>query len=642
MIDIYDALWAPRLIINEAVGIIKNRIDHKIHRKVHLPMTGHKEEHLYPRPSLRRERYVSLNGDWDFAPDCPYEGDAANDMFTETARVPFPIEAPLSGLDPYDLHTEFGYRRNIKITDDMLKDRLILHFGAVDQECRIFVNGIPAGEHEGGYLPFSFDITDLVNAGTDNEITIKVRDSLNTKYPYGKQTKSPEGMWYTQVSGIWQTVWLETVPKSRVDNVACRYLEGDEDGNVEINISGTAGKYRMTLYRPVILNGRYPEDEKVCRDIPGDSEVLKEAELNNGRNVIRINNNTLELWSPDRPYIYRMRIRTDEDDVMTYMTLRTVSVEEINGRMRICLNHEPVFLHGVLDQGYFSDGIYTPVSDRYYEDDIRNMKELGFNVLRKHIKIEPERFYYECDRIGMLVFQDMVNNGEYSFAKHTAMPTFAGQWKDDKDIPVPDDVKDFFIRHSIDTVRHLKRFGCIIYYTVFNEGWGQFESIRVTELIRAEDPDRIYDGASGWFKQSDYNADVDSDHFYYHKIKPHHWSRAVIISECGGFTRLIQDHSYCPDKAYGYGDCKSEEALTQRIFKMYDDEVIPNMRHGICGCIYTQVSDVETESNGLYTYDREICKVNRDRMKELAFKLNKAYEYINEPRKTAYKNGGMK
>ncbi|MCR5356722.1 MAG: glycoside hydrolase family 2 [Lachnospiraceae bacterium] len=628
MIDLYDALWAPRLIVNEAVGIIKNSIDHKVHRKVHLPMSRHAEEHLYPRPRLRRDSYICLNGEWDFAPKCPYGGEIRDDMFTDTINVPYPVEAVLSGIDPYDVSTEFAYRTEFKITHDFAKGRLMLNFGAVDQECRVYVNGRLIGEHEGGYLPFSLDITDDIKCDEDNELVVMVRDELNIKYPYGKQTLKPEGMWYTPVSGIWQSVWLESVPQKHVDKIVCRLLEGKNNGNVEVDISGTADKYGLTIYKPVIYNDAYPEDDMVTMKGSDGCEPLIELIINNGSNIIDLKDNTPVLWSPDTPYIYRIRVTTTDETVESYFTLRTVSIEDVKGKKRICLNHKPIFLHGVLDQGYFSDGLYTPVSDRYYEDDVRSMKDLGFNVLRKHIKVEPERFYYDCDRLGMLVFQDMVNNGEYSFAKHTAMPTFAGQWKDDRDIPVADDIKDFFIRHSIETVEHLKGFGCIIYFTVFNEGWGQFESVRVTGLLKEKDPEKIYDGASGWFKQE--SPEVDSDHFYYHKIKPHHWSGPVIISECGGFTRPVPDHSYCPDKAYGYGDCASEGALTERIFKMYDNEVMPNLIKGICGCIYTQLSDVETESNGLYTFDREVCKVDKARMKELAFKLNKAYEYVTE------------
>ncbi len=628
MIDLYDALWAPRLIINETVGIIRNTIDRKVHRKVHLPMLRHEESHMYPRPSLRRAAYASLNGEWEFAPKCPYDEDWNDDAFTDKINVPYPVEAPLSGVDPVEVSTEFAYRRNFKITGDLITGKITLNFGAVDQECRVYINGSYAGEHEGGYLPFSFDITDVLDKNGDNEIVVKVRDTLNRKFPYGKQTLKPEGMWYTPVSGIWQTVWLESVPDKHIDKIVCRYVENEQNGNVEVVISGTAGKYRLKVYKPVIYSGCYPSDNCTLDDKTVDDDIIVNTLIDNGRNYIFLDKKYVNLWSPDEPYIYNIVAETNEDRVGSYFTLRTVSIGEIKGKRRICLNHKPLFLHGILDQGYFSDGLYTPVSDRYYEDDVRNMKELGFNVIRKHLKVEPECFYYDCDRLGMIVFQDMVNNGEYSFVKHTAMPTFSGQWKDDRDFPVDLETKEFFIKHSIDTVKHLKGFGCIIYYTVFNEGWGQFESDRVTELLRTEDPSRIYDSASGWFKQD--NPEVDSDHFYYHKIKPHHWTGPVVISECGGFTRPVAEHSYCPDKSYGYGDCATEEALTDRIFKMYDDEVIPNMRHGICGCIYTQLSDVETESNGLYTYDREVCKVDKQKLRKLAFKLNKAYGFITE------------
>ncbi|MCR4808106.1 MAG: glycoside hydrolase family 2 [Lachnospiraceae bacterium] len=627
MIDLYDALWAPRLIASEAVTIIKDSIDRKIHRKVHLPMLKHKEDHLYPRVRLRRASYISLNGEWELAHKCPYDEDISDDIFTDRINVPYPVEAALSGVDPYEVSTQFAYRRYFNLPEGFVKDRIILHFGAVDQECRVYVNGKLAGEHEGGYLPFEFDITDVTDIPGENEIIVKVRDELNRKFPYGKQTLKPEGMWYTPVSGIWQTVWLESLPPDHIDRVICSYLEGNEKGNLEIRTSGTFDECSYVIYGPVIDDEEYPDDDPKIRL----SDTIIEGRIHNGCDYIEIPGDKLRLWSPDEPYIYYIRLRSIQDEVLSYFTLKTVSIEKVRDKDRICLNHKPVFLHGVLDQGYFSDGLYTPVSDRYYEDDIRNMKDLGFNVIRKHIKVEPERFYYDCDRLGMIVFQDMVNNGEYSFVKHTAMPTFAGQWKNDEYEPVPQDIKDFFIKHSVFTVKHLMGFGCIILYTVFNEGWGQFESERVTEILKEADGSKIYDGASGWFKQE--NGDIDSDHFYYHKIKPHHWSRPVIISECGGFTRSVGDHSHSPDKTYGYGDFSTEEALTKRIFKMYDDEVIPNLKHGICGCVYTQVSDVETETNGLYTYDREICKVNREKMKELAFKLNKAYSYVTEDHK---------
>ena len=661
MIDIYDALWAPRLFFSEAVKMFKNLTDRREHLKIKLPMTAHKEEHLYPRSRLRRDSFITLNGEWMFAPSLDFLDDAPQSdldksAFTEKIRVPYPPEAELSGMHKGFDGAGFAYRRLFNAPQIKDNESLILNFGAVDQECRVFVNGRLAGLHEGGYLPFSFDITEFVEKEGPNEITVKVRDVLNRKYPYGKQTKKPDGMWYTPVSGIWQTVWLECVNKVHVESIVCSYMDkehdsyradpekdginrSDEPANLKIDIKGTAQYYELTIFEPEIYDQEYPaenknwiidtdtEDGKTTSKVnTGNPKVLRSCILKNGVNFLKIDDPM--FWSPETPYIYVVKIRGGEDIVTSYFTLRTVSIEEINGMQRICLNHKPLFLHGVLDQGYFSDGLFTPVSDRYYEDDIRGMKELGFNLLRKHIKIEPERFYYDCDRLGMLVFQDMVNNGEYSFLKHTMLPTFLGQWKDDTNIAVPDDVKEFFIRHSEDTVRYLKGFGCIIYYTVFNEGWGQFESLRVTKRLKEIDPDKIYDPASGWFKP--HTTDVASDHFYYHKIRHHKWKGPVIISECGGFARLIKDHSYSPDKiyAYGYDKLNTCEALTDRIVRMYDEEVIPNLSKGICGSIYTQLSDVETEMNGLYTFDRAECKVDKIKMRELSERIGEQYEKI--------------
>ena len=629
MIDIYDMLWAPRLVLKEGASIIKNSIIRKDKRTVNLAMDDHEECHMYPRPRLRRDSFVSLNGEWAFCKGCPFEDDdLSNLIFDEIVNVPYPIESPLSGVNSDECDNEFAYMNEFVLYEDFIRDRVILHFGAIDQECRVYLNGIRVTSHEGGYIPFECDITDYLEPGNTNELIVKVRDTLNPKFPYGKQTNDPDGMWYTKVSGIWQSVWIESIPQKHVKRVTCSVkAESIKDGNATVNIDveGSVQEYRLTVFTPSIENDKYPDDDIFTVGSDND-QVLMECRLKKGANLLNIEE--AMLWTPDSPYLYRFRLETEEDRVESYFTLCAVSIDEIRGRKRICLNHKPVFFHGILDQGYFPDGIYTPGSDRYYEDDIRNMKELGFNVLRKHLKVEPERFYYDCDRLGMMVFQDMVNNGKYDFVSQTAMPTFTGQWKDDRKIKVPDDVKEAFIDNSINTIRHLKGFGCIIYYTVFNEGWGQFDSVHVTDILRHVDPGKIYDTASGWFKQDD--MEVDSDHFYYHKIKHHRWKRPVIISECGGYTMKVLDHSYYPNMSYGYGNCKTKEALTMRIFRLYDYEVIPHVKHGVCGCVYTQLSDVESEYNGLYTYDRKVCKVDRRKMQELKFKLDKAYEFITD------------
>ncbi len=592
-----DHFWVPRLLLSQGIELISGIFSKTIHKRTTLKQTSLKEERLYPRPQLERDSFLSLDGEWEFAPlrnkDYPIN-------FNKKIKVPYPPQSDMSGLAGTDIGTEFWYRKIFSLAEGFTKDLVILHFGAVDQVCKVYINRQLVGSHEGGYLPFSFNITNYLKDGT-NEIAVYVKDDLNKKYPYGKQTNNPGGMWYTPVSGIWQSVWIESVPRSYVKSFTSRF-----DGQkVELDIDGTGDEYEVTIFKPVI-NKRA-------------TEVLAVYNLPKGKSTINID--CPALWSPEEPYLYQVEIRTGEDLVRAYFALRTVSIELFDGKQKICLNHRPYFFHGVLDQGYFCDGIYTPVSDRCYEQDILYMKNLGFNTLRKHIKIEPSRFYYDCDRLGMLVFQDMVNNGDYSWLINTCLPTFWGQSISDKYTKVPADVRLFFEKHCKDTLIYLENFPSIIYYTVFNEGWGQYDSGRIVEDLRRIDPARIYDGASGWYKQAD-GTDVDSDHFYFHMIKPKStWSKPVIISECGGFTRVIPQHSMYTTKIYGYGRSRSEKSLTDKIYRMYINEVLPNIKNGICGCIYTQLSDVEEEVNGLYTYDRARCKVDKGKMLLLASRL---------------------
>ena len=603
---IADHFWVPRLIINQGIEIITTTLNKTVHKKMSLCQTSLKEQRLYPRPQMKRDSFFSLDGEWEFA---PLRNKNYPINFNKKIKVPYPPQSDKSGLSGTDIGTEFWYRKIFSLPKGFIKDLVILHFGAVDQVCQVYINRQLAGSHEGGYLPFSFNITNYLNEN-DNEIAVYVKDDLNKKYPYGKQTNVPGGMWYTPVSGIWQSVWIESVPKTYVKSFVCRY-DGHE---IEMDINGTGTEYEVTVFEPVI-------NKK-------STDILKVYHLPNGKSKIHIDNP--KLWSPEKPYLYQAVIKTGNDEVRVYFALRTVQIEIINGKQRICINHKPYFFHGVLDQGYFCDGIYTPVSDKCYEQDIMYMKSLGFNTLRKHIKIEPERFYYDCDRLGMVVFQDMVNNGDYSWLINTCLPRFWGQSFSDKYTRVSGDVRLFFEKHCRDTIRYLENHPSIIYYTVFNEGWGQYDSRRIVDDLKRIDPSRIYDGASGWYKQED-GTDVESEHFYFHMIKPKPtWSKPVIISECGGFTRIIPGHSMYSNGIYGYGKSKSERSLTDRIYRMYINEVLPNIKNGICGCIYTQLSDVEEEANGLYTYDRAKCKVNKGKMLLLGSRLHGEFNAVTK------------
>ncbi|MCR5188561.1 MAG: glycoside hydrolase family 2, partial [Treponema sp.] len=313
-------------------------------------------------------------------------------------------------------------------------------------------------------------------------------------------------------------------------------------------------------------------------------------------------------WTCESPYLYHITFEYGQDRVETYFALREVSIKEVGGLQRICINGKPVFFNGVLDQGYFQDGIFTPKSPEEYKKDIMRMKELGFNTLRKHIKVEPEIFYYLCDSLGIYLVQDMVNNGSYSFMVDTVLAT-AGIKLNDKG-RYGQEQKEWFRLAAFETQNFLANNPSVIAYTVFNEGWGQTDSDQIGDELKERDPSRIYDYTSGWFKQT--HSDVDSLHIYFRTKKLAAKNKALVLSEFGGFSRAVEGHIWNPSKSYGYGKCKDQEELTQRIIETYKKMVLPAIPKGLCACIYTQLSDIEDEINGFYTYDREVCKVDKE------------------------------
>ncbi len=500
----------------------------------------------YPRPQMKRAQWQSLDGEW--------------------------LINGQPGLVP-SCRSEEHLIYEKKFVYTKLSDRVLLHFGAADQIAKVYLNGAFLGEHIGGYLPFTFDITE--HLAEENILRVEVTDTLDHTYPYGKQRKDRGGMWYTPVSGLWKSVWLESVPETYISNVK---ITPDLTGaNLEISVTSPDG-------------------------------VKTESE--------RIDVASPELWTPDNPKLYTHTLRRGEDEVEIYFALRTVEIREINGVNRVCLNGEPIFLHGVLDQGYFEDGIFTPGDISEYEKDVLRMKELGINLIRKHIKIEPEEFYYACDRLGMLVMQDMVNSGDYSFFRDTALGTVGLRISDT--CKKTDRRMDFFIAHSVETVSTLYNHPSIIAYTIFNEGWGQFNSDLIYDRLKALDPTRLYDSTSGWFAQR--KSDFDSEHIYFRlkKLKPK--TRPLFVTECGGYSYNLNGQN----KTYGYGKCASVDELTDRIEKLYEKMIIPAIPSGCCGCIYTQLSDVEDEINGLYSYDRKTCKVDKKRMRDIAALLQRS------------------
>ena len=547
---------------------------------------------VYPRPQMKRESYLNLNGWWDFAVS---EKDRVPEEFTQQIRVPFCPESRLSGVDVHFPENCFlFYRKKLTLPQGFRRGRVLLHIGAADQIADVFVNGREIFHHEGGYDAFSCDITDALEE--ENELVIRCKDDLtNQSFPYGKQTLNRGGMWYTPVSGIWQTVWAESVP-----DVYIRELNIENRGTSVLIDTGDP-----SLAGTVTVKG------------------LGEYSLTEGKVTIAPENP--HLWSPEDPYLYEFTLTAGEDTVESYFALRVLEIKKVGSYPRLCLNGKPYFFHGLLDQGYWPDGIFTPAEPENYAEDILSMKKLGFNTLRKHIKVEAEEFYYQCDKLGMIVWQDMVNNSDYNFLRDTALPTAGILSIPDKHLHKDQLHRSRFLMSMIKTVRQLRNHPSILYWTIFNEGWGQFDADYVFDEFKKLDDTRFVDATSGWFLRK--NSDVDSRHVYFRKVKlKGNGKRPLVLSEFGGKTYSVQGHIFNPDKTYGYGGCESTAQLNEVVAALYMDEIVPCIKNGLCASIYTQVSDVEDEINGLITYDRRVEKMDPGVMLRVAEALRKAIE----------------
>ncbi len=519
---------------------------------------------VYPRPQLVRDSYFCLNGEWE--------------LNGKRIIVPFAPQSRLSEYEGYeDFNLEnFTYTKAFTLPENFNLGRVFLNFGACDQICEVYLNGQHPGGNIGGYLPFSFEITNAVKEG-ENVLKIDVTDKLDLSIPYGKQRKKRGGMWYTPVSGIWQTVWLESVKAELIEGLK---ITPDMKG-ATIEVIGCEGL-----------------EKTVCCD--GKKYTFTE-------NSVRIEPENPHLWTINDPYLYDFTVCTENDEVRSYFGLREVSVTD-GEYPKLLLNGKPVFANGALDQGYYSDGIYLPATPDGFEYDILKMKDLGFNMLRKHIKIEPEIFYYMCDKYGMLVFQDMVNNGKYNFIRDTALPTVF--MKKGVIKHANKETKQNFKSSMLKTIEHLYNHPCIVYYTIFNEGWGQNSTKEMYFEAKRADGTRIWDSASGWFITK--YTDVESPHVYFKpvKFKKKGSGKLRILSEFGGYSYPMEGHVFNPKNNYGYKTFKSSEELTRALVRLYKEEIIPAVRLGLSGTVLTQVSDVEDETNGIFTYDRQRVKVD--------------------------------
>ncbi len=566
----------------------------------------------YPRPQFERDFWVNLNGEFDYC--ITGEGTAFPAAFDGKILVPFAIECALSGVEkPFSATDRLWYRKNFTLGDEFKNKRVILNFGAVDWECKVYINRCLAGEHLGGYNSFSFDITDFICDG-ENELIVHVYDPTDEGWQQrGKQASESHGFWYTATSGIWQTVWLEAVSAAHIENI--RLLPDIDKGtiNVKSNIKN-ANEY--TLKASVCFKG-----EKVAEaEISADSDIAIPD---------------FKLWSPEEPNLYDMILELTvdgkvTDTVKTYFGMRKFSMgKDEKGFMRLCLNNKPYFHNGLLDQGYWSDGGLTPPTDEAMIYDIQKMKDLGFNMLRKHIKTEPARWYYHCDRLGMLVWQDMISGGKALNLFHAGvLPNIQGvlvpfarlSMKDNKYKVFNRDKKEWrdnFKAEMFEMMDELYNCVSLCTWVPFNEGWGQFDAYEIGNAVKAFDPSRHCDHASGWYDRG--AGDFRSLHKYILPVQlpKKEKDRAFVLSEFGGYSQILDGHVWNKAKSFGYMMYNSKESLTSAYKKLFEKQILPLIPKGLSATVYTQVSDVEFEVNGILTYDRAVIKLDEETVKDI-------------------------
>ena len=577
----------------------------------------------YPRPLLMREDYQILNGWWDYAFTIDYK---QPQQYEGRILVPFSPETALSGVGRQLKPDEYlWYRRNFNLPGwerEKGQNRILLHFGAVDQSCEVRINGHKVKRHTGGYLPFEVDISRYAQESA-NELIVAVKDLSDTSYhSKGKQKLNAGGMFYTAQSGIWQTVWLEKVPETYIKEI--KTVPDIEKKIIRIKVSSSYSTDKKNVDKlsrnlPIEIKirkpGLYPDPVVKPSQISTEDMLETAVQAVSGK-WIEIPIESISLWNCETPYLYYFEVKLGDDRAISYFAMRKFSLEtKVHEEFpRICLNDEVQFQNGVLDQGYWPESLYTPPSDAAMIFDIREMKKTGFNMVRKHLKIEPQRWYYHCDRLGIVVWQDMVNGGSYY--KHWFV-TYGATLLSWLRIPMRDVYPRLlsreakagrleFIREMKETIRLLGNHPSIAAWVIFNEGWGQFQTEDMTRIVRRLDPNRLIDQASGWFDQG--GGDFSSLHNYFFKlfIRPER-ERASVLSEFGGYSYREPGHC-AKEKLYGYGICKNKKDLEKRFLERGQGvrNLIPQ---GLSASIYTQWTDVEEEVNGVFTYDREVRKI---------------------------------
>jgi len=586
----------------------------------------------YPRPAMRRDSCEILNGPWQYAITQTAEYPAA---WQGSILVPYSSEAPASGVGRTLQPGQWLHYHRLFAPPAGEGGRVLLHFGAVDYACAVQVNGHLAGGHRGGYWPFTLDITDLLNGTDRNSLWVAVQDPTgHGTQARGKQTLKPGGMFYPAQSGIWQTVWLERVPDNYIQTLTVTPDYDARTVTVRVHTAKPGGA--VNLWAMVRAGGVTIAEDWGSDEADQDGEV-----------TLNIPEEHFFPWSPDTPFLYDLTVGTNQgeeaglDTVHSYFALRKWScTPDAHGVLRFCLNDKPILLNGLLDQGYWPEGLYTPPSDAAVERELSEVKALGFNLLRKHAKIEPQRWYYHCDRLGLIVWQDIVNGGSaynlwfVTYLTNVLQPLLR-RFPDGKAAysllsrakPVG---REEYAHELADTVQALRCHPCIACWVPFNEGWGQFDAGKAVQALRTLDGTRLVDEASGWFDQG--GGDVHSLHNYFYPLRIRPQKRTVALSEYGGIAWPMPGHEP-PRKTYGYGTAKDRQELTARYKKLQLKTVLPQLEKGLSALVYTQLTDVEDEVNGLFTYDRAAVKPDANAVRSVNAALAAEFARVTNPAK---------
>ena len=586
----------------------------------------------YPRPAMRRDSCEILNGPWQYAITQTAEYPAA---WQGSIMVPYSPEAPASGVGRTLQPGQWLHYHRLFAPPAGEGGRVLLHFGAVDYACAVQVNGHLAGGHRGGYWPFTLDITDLLNGTGRNSLWVAVQDPTgHGTQARGKQTLKPGGMFYPAQSGIWQTVWLERVPDNYIQTLTVTPDYDARTVTVRVHTAKPGGA--VDLWAMVRAGGVTIAEDWGSDEADQDGEV-----------TLNIPEEHFFPWSPDTPFLYDLTVGTNQgeeaefDTVHSYFALRKWScAPDAHGVLRFCLNDKPILLNGLLDQGYWPEGLYTPPSDAAVERELSEVKALGFNLLRKHAKIEPQRWYYHCDRLGLIVWQDIVNGGSaynlwfVTYLTNVLQPLLR-RFPDGKACrrllsrakPVS---REEYAHELADTVQALRCHPCIACWVPFNEGWGQFDAGKAVQALRTLDGTRLVDEASGWFDQG--GGDVHSLHNYFYPLRIRPQKRTVALSEYGGIAWPMPGHEP-PHKTYGYGTAKDRQELTARYKKLQLKTVLSQLEKGLSALVYTQLTDVEDEVNGLFTYDRAAVKPDANAVRSVNAALAAEFARVTNPTK---------